>query len=67
MDALDGDAHKEDADGDLAPDGGKAVSDFAEPPVLSVRVSFGNAGLAEVRESGTQDTHPHGCHAILRF
>jgi hypothetical protein len=45
MDALDCDAHKEDADGDLAPDGGKAVSDFAEPPVLSVRVSFSTRAM----------------------
>lgn len=34
VDAPDGDAHQKDAYGDLAGDGGEAVGDFAEPPVL---------------------------------
>jgi hypothetical protein len=34
VEALDGDAHEEDAHGDFAADGGEAVGDFAEPPVL---------------------------------
>lgn len=34
MQGSDGDAHQEDADGDLASNRGEAVGDFAEPPVL---------------------------------
>jgi hypothetical protein len=37
VEAFDGDAHEEDAHGDFAADGGEAVGDFAEPPVLQVR------------------------------
>lgn len=40
MQALDGDAHQKDADGDFASDGREAVGDFTQPPVLCLLVLF---------------------------
>jgi hypothetical protein len=57
MEAFDGDAAQEDADGDFAADGGPAVGDFAEPPVLfPLVVSIG------YEEKGK---YLHGCDSLM--
>lgn len=54
VDWPDGDAHQENADGNLAEDGGEAVGDFAEPPVLRI------VRMLDSRQGELMERYLHG-------
>jgi hypothetical protein len=64
VEALDGDAHEEDAHGDFASDRGEAVGDFAEPPVLRGLVLKLREGTD--KDVGRYTAHLHCCYSFVR-
>lgn len=59
VEAFDGDAAQEDADGDFAADGGPAVGDFAEPPVLVLEL------VVSIGYEGGKGIYLHGCDSLM--